>query len=130
MLESLFNKVVLIKLQPLFYQKVTPTQVLFCEICEIFKSTYFAEHMGTAASITSSTPVSRSSHGTSHVKKNVLKNFGIFTEKQLCWSLFLIRLQSFNSAALRLSHTAFNIPYLSKLSIFRKFLSKCGFSWK
>ena len=69
--------------------------------------------MRTAASITSSTLVSRGSHGTSRVKKDVLKNSGIFTEKQLCWSLFLIRLQSFKSATLRLSHTAFNIPYLS-----------------
>ena len=33
-------------------------------------------------------------------KKAVLKNFGIFTGKQLCWSLFLIKLQIFRAATL------------------------------
>ena len=28
-------------------------------------------------------------------KKTVIKNFGIFTGKHLCWSLFLIKLQAF-----------------------------------
>ena len=28
-------------------------------------------------------------------KKAVLKHFAIFTEKHLCWSLFLIKLQAF-----------------------------------
>ena len=32
------------------YQKQTPTQVLSCEYCEIFKNTYFEEHLQTAAS--------------------------------------------------------------------------------
>ena len=32
--------------------------------------------------------------------KVVLKNFAIFTRKQLCWSLFLIRLQDFKPATL------------------------------
>ena len=27
------------------YQKETPRQVFFCEICEIIKSTYFEEHL-------------------------------------------------------------------------------------
>ena len=31
--------------------KETPTQVLCCEYCEIFKNTYFEEHLGTAASV-------------------------------------------------------------------------------
>ena len=39
-LESLFNKVA-----------GTPTQVFSCEICEIFKNTYFEEHMRTTASV-------------------------------------------------------------------------------
>ena len=31
--------------------KETPTQVFFCEYCQIFKSTYFEEHLQMAASI-------------------------------------------------------------------------------
>ena len=34
------------------YQKVTLTQVFSCEYCEIFKNTYFKEHLQTAASRT------------------------------------------------------------------------------
>ena len=33
-----------------FYSKETPTQVLSCEYCKIFKKTYFEEHLRTAAS--------------------------------------------------------------------------------
>ena len=32
------------------YQKNTPTQGFSCEICEIFKNTYFEKHLLTAAS--------------------------------------------------------------------------------
>ena len=40
-----------IKLQALqLYQKETPTQVFFCEYCEIFKNTYFEKHLRTTAS--------------------------------------------------------------------------------
>ena len=35
----------------------------------------------------------RSSHQRCSIKKDVLKNFVIFTEKHLCWSPFLIKLQ-------------------------------------
>ena len=38
---SLFKKV---------YYKETPTKVFYCEYCEIFKSTYFEEHLRAAAS--------------------------------------------------------------------------------
>ena len=31
-----------------FLIKLTPTQEFFCEVCEIFKNTYFEEHMRTA----------------------------------------------------------------------------------
>ena len=31
--------------------KEIPTQVLSCEYCEIFKNTYFEEHLRTAASV-------------------------------------------------------------------------------
>ena len=33
-------------------------------------------------------------------KKDVFRNFAIFTGRQLCWSLFLIELQTFRPAAL------------------------------
>ena len=33
-----------------FYLKEAPTQVLFCQICEIVKNTYFEEHLQTTAS--------------------------------------------------------------------------------
>ena len=36
------------------YQEETPTQVFSCEICKIFKNTYFEEHLRTAASVLSS----------------------------------------------------------------------------
>ena len=32
------------------YQKETPTQEFSCELCEIFKSTFFTEHFQTTAS--------------------------------------------------------------------------------
>ena len=32
------------------YYKKTPTEVLYCEIYEIFKNTYFKEHLRTTAS--------------------------------------------------------------------------------
>ena len=41
-LESSFNTVA--SLKAFFYQKEIPTQVFFCEICEIFKSSFFKEH--------------------------------------------------------------------------------------
>ena len=34
------------------------------------------------------------------IKKAVLKNLAILIEKYLCWSLFLINLQAYKSAAL------------------------------
>ena len=48
MLGSLFNKVA--GLKACNFIKETPTQVVFCEYCEIFKNTYFEEHLQMAAS--------------------------------------------------------------------------------
>ena len=39
--------------------------------------------------------IPRSSHWRCSTKKGVLKNLAIFTEKHLCWSLFLIKMQAF-----------------------------------
>ena len=41
-----------------------------------------------------------SRHRRCSVKKSVLKNFGNFTGKHLCWSLFLIKLQAFRLVTL------------------------------
>ena len=38
-------------LQACNFVKETPAQVFSCEYCEIFKNTYFEEHLWTAASI-------------------------------------------------------------------------------
>ena len=40
----------------------------------------------------------RSSHWNSSVKKGVFRNFASFTGTQLCWSLFLIELQTFRDS--------------------------------
>ena len=40
-------------------------------------------------------PLYRSSHRRCSVKKGVLKIFANFTDKHLCWSLFLIKSQAF-----------------------------------
>ena len=39
--------------------------------------------------------IPRSSHWRCSLKKGALKNFANSSEKQLCWSLFLIKLRSF-----------------------------------
>ena len=33
-----------------FYSKETPAQAFFCEICKVFKNTYFEEYLQTTAS--------------------------------------------------------------------------------
>ena len=48
MLKSLFHKVT--GLKTYIFIKETPTQVFYCEYCEIFKNTYFKEHLSTNAS--------------------------------------------------------------------------------
>ena len=42
----------------------------------------------------------RTSHQNSSAKKGVFRNFASFTGRQLCWSFFLIELQTFRPAAL------------------------------
>ena len=48
-MEYLFTKVPGLKACDLIKNK-TPTQVFFCEYCEIFKNIHFEEHLRTAAS--------------------------------------------------------------------------------
>ena len=50
--------------------------------------------------LVSSNWLQKSSHRRCSIKKAVLKNFAIFTEKHLCWSLFLIKLQARSPATL------------------------------
>ena len=54
MQESLFVKFVGLQAKK-EAQKETPTQVLFCESCEIFKNTYFEKHLRKTASEDTST---------------------------------------------------------------------------
>ena len=53
-----------------------------CKTCEIFKNTYFEEHLRMAASTV------RSSRPEVFCKKGVLRNVTKFTGKHLCQSLF------------------------------------------
>ena len=55
----------------------------------------------------------RSSHWNSSVKNVAFRNFASFTGKQLCWSLFLIKFQTFRPAALwkRDSNTSFPVEF-------------------
>ena len=39
--------------ESLYDNKETPTQVFFCEYCDIFKNTYFEKHLGTTVSVNS-----------------------------------------------------------------------------
>ena len=55
MLESLFNNIVGLQASSL---KETPTQVLYCEYWEIFKSIYFVKQLRTAAIIVIGLPLS------------------------------------------------------------------------
>ena len=58
-------------------------------------------------------------------KKAVLKNFAIFTWKQLCWSLFLIKLQACSFIKKRLQHRCFP-KFFNKFSkLFTHFTSQC-----
>ena len=52
-LEVFYKKAVLHRKTPVLeylFNKVVPTQVLFCEHCEIFKNTYFEDHLPRPAS--------------------------------------------------------------------------------
>ena len=46
--KSLLNQVAAIKVSN-FFKKEIPTQVFFCEYCEILKKAYFKENLWTAA---------------------------------------------------------------------------------
>ena len=74
-----------------FIKKEALAQVLSCEFCEIFKNTFFTEHLWTTASMTLKYEILivRSSHQRCSIKIGVLKFFSKFTGKHLCQSLFL-----------------------------------------
>ena len=50
-----------------------------------------------------------SSHRRCSAKKGVLKNFVIFAENELCWSLFLIRPKACDFIEERLQHRCFPV---------------------
>ena len=53
--------------------------------------------------------LNRRSRSEMFFKIGVLKNFAIFTEKYLCWSLFLIKFQVCNFVKKRLQHKCFPV---------------------
>ena len=57
--------------------------MLSFEFCKIIQNKYFLKHLGTTTS--------SSRHSQMFFKLGALTNFGIFTGKQLCRSLFLIK---------------------------------------
>ena len=74
----------LIKLQALGQEALA--QAFSCDFCEIFKNTFFTEHLLTTASELKK----QSSEGV--LSKDVLKNFAKFIEKHLCRNLFFIKI--------------------------------------
>ena len=58
------------------------------------------------------------------MKKTLLKNFAIFTGKQVCWRLFLIKLQAFSPATVlkRDSNTSVFLCILRIFKFFEKHL--------
>ena len=75
----------------------------------------------------------RNSHRRCVHKKAVLKNFSVFTRKNLCLSLFLITFQVFRPVALskRLQHRCFpvNIGKFSRTS-FEEYLGTVNDCWR
>ena len=65
----------------------------------IFWNSYFSEQLLFRTAIFHNSYY-RSSYQRCSIKKAVLQNFAIFTGKNLCWSLFLIKLQAFSATTL------------------------------
>ena len=73
-----------------FFKKEALAKVLSSEFCEIFKNTFFTEHLWMTASMSLQYEILivRSSHQRCSVLKVVLKNSTKFTGKHLCQSPF------------------------------------------
>ena len=76
---------------------------------------------------------SRSSHRRCFIKKAVPKNFATFTEKHLCWNLFVIKLQTFrpydilkNTCFEKYFQTAAFVPHLFIISLTEMTWSSCS----
>ena len=76
-----------------FIQRQALAQVLSCKFCEIFKNTFFTEHLWTTASMTLKYEILivTSSHQRCSIKKSFLKDFTTFAGKHLCQSPFFIK---------------------------------------
>ena len=126
MLESLFNKVADLGLQ--LHWKETATQAFSCEICEIFRNTYFEEHLRTTASVIYNLPKMTS---LSWVQLNPSKTPVIQDMTSLPETLFLLVVDSLASSrekyVLRLLIFAFTSATKSKSN---NILKKWGWKWK
>ena len=67
-----------------FIEKETSIQVFPCELCEVFRNTFFYK---TILVVASSFRQTRSSHQRCSMKIGALRNFAKFTGKHLCQSL-------------------------------------------
>ena len=96
--------------------------MFYCEICEIFKNTYFVEHLQKAAADGSESDESENddescNEGVEAVvrryffKIGVLKNFANCTGKHLCWSFLVIKLQALKPATLLKTDSNTGISY-------------------
>ena len=76
-----------------FIQRQALAQVLSCKFCQIFKNTFFTEHLWTTASMTLKYEILivTSSHQRCSIKKSFLKDFTTFAGKHLCQSPFFIK---------------------------------------
>ena len=106
------------------YYKETPTQVLSCEFCQFFKSAFFVEYIGTAAS---------DSRPDIFCKRAFLKNFENFTRKNQQRTHFLTRVLERTSQQLfcRTPVTGWFCPYFlfarcMEGSIIDTFFLGCG----
>ena len=67
---------------PQLYQKEPPTQVFPCEICDIFKNTYFEEHLRATA------PAMAIMDLKFHLQENII------TSSEIIWRIDKIKLQT------------------------------------
>ena len=99
------------------------TQYLFSDTTIAVNKLFFCKNVPLNKTITLThlmKLIFRSSYQRCFVKKNVLKNFVNLSEKHLCWSLFLIKLQALRPRNLfkRLQHRCFPGKFVKFLRTF------------
>ena len=85
-----------------FIKKETLTQVFSCQLCKIFKNTFFYR-----------TPPGDCFYLDMFCRKGALKNFANFTGKHACRSLFLIKLQAYRLTCFYEKYTLLSVAFKS-----------------